>query len=134
MCLSNPVRKSLILVSNDQVTVLSAIFQFLTGNSFFGQIWFKKKKKCQFKLKIITSTNLNIQNSMVMFTFYVYDWNIPLSKLDLKKSKLSVKLKFVIQTNSNMQNPMALFTFYVLEWKHPFWVNLVQKIKIVRLS
>ena len=29
---------------------------------------------------------------------------------------------------------MTLFTFSILEWKHPFWANLVQKIKIVSLS
>ena len=29
---------------------------------------------------------------------------------------------------------MVVFTFSVLDWKHPFWANLVQKIKIVSLS
>ena len=32
-----------------------------------------------------------------------------------------------------MQNSMALFIFSVLDRKHPFWANLVQKIKIVSL-
>ena len=29
-----------------------------------------------------------------------------------------------------MQDTMTVLTFYVLDRKHPFWVNLVQKIKI----
>ena len=33
-----------------------------------------KNQNCQFKLKIGTKTNLNIKNSMVMFTFSVSDW------------------------------------------------------------
>ena len=33
-----------------------------------------------------------------------------------------------------MQNSMVVFNFSVLEWKHPFWANLVEKIKIVSLS
>ena len=33
-----------------------------------------------------------------------------------------------------MKNSMVLLTFSVLDRKHPLWENLVQKIKIVRLS
>ena len=33
-----------------------------------------------------------------------------------------------------MQNLVVVFTFSVLDWKHPFWANLVQKVKIVSLS
>ena len=33
-----------------------------------------------------------------------------------------------------MQNSMMLFTFFVFECQYPFWVNLVQKIKIISLS
>ena len=33
-----------------------------------------------------------------------------------------------------MYNSMAVFTFSVLDGKHPFWANLVQKIKIVSFS
>ena len=43
-------------------------------------------------------------------------------------------MKFGTQTNSNMQNSRVVFTFSVLDWKHPFWANLLQKIKIVTLS
>ena len=41
------------------------------------------------------------------------------------------KLKFGIKANCNLRNSVVLFTFSVLAWKHPFWANLVQKIKIV---
>ena len=47
---------------------------------------------------------------------------------------LQFKLKFGSWTNSNMQNSMVVFTFAVLDQKHPFFSNLVQKIKIAGLS
>ena len=43
-------------------------------------------------------------------------------------------LKFGTWTNSNMQNSMAMFNFSAFYWNYPFWANLVQLIKIVRLS
>ena len=33
-----------------------------------------------------------------------------------------------------MQNSIALFTFSVSNRQHPFWVNLVQKIKLATLT
>ena len=33
-----------------------------------------------------------------------------------------------------MQNSMVMFTFSAFDWKYPFWVNLVQNIKIISLS
>ena len=56
-----------------------------------------------------------------------------LSVLD-RKHPCSSKLKLGTQTSSNMQNSMMIFTFSVFDQKHPFWVNFVQKIKIVTLS
>ena len=32
-----------------------------------------KNQSCQFKLKFGSKTNSNIQNSMIIFIFYVYD-------------------------------------------------------------
>ena len=57
-----------------------------------------------------------------------------LGKFDRKNQNFQFKLKCVTWTNSNMKNSMALFTFSVLDRKHPFWRNLVQKVKIVSLS
>ena len=33
-----------------------------------------------------------------------------------------------------MQNSMVIFIFYFLGWKYPFWVKMVQKLKIISLS
>ena len=66
----------------------TAIFLFQTENTLSEQVW-SKNQNCQLKLKFGTNTNLNMQNSMV------------------------------------------IFTFAVLDRKHPFWANLIQKIKIV---
>ena len=33
-----------------------------------------------------------------------------------------------------MQNSMVMFTFSVFDWNYPFWVKLIQKIKMVNLS
>ena len=57
-----------------------------------------------------------------------------LGKFGPENQNCQFKLKFVTSTNSNMQNSVVMFTFSVLSWKYPFWVNLVQKIKIVSLS
>ena len=57
-----------------------------------------------------------------------------LGKFGPKNQNCHFKLKFGSQTNSNMQDSVVLFTFSVLDWKHPFWANLVQKIKIVILT
>ena len=43
-------------------------------------------------------------------------------------------MKFGIYITSNMENSIVLFTFFVLGRKHSFLANLVQKIKLVRLS
>ena len=43
--------------------------------------------------------------------------------------------KFGTWTNSNMQKSMVgMFNFSAFYWNYPFWTNLVQLIKIVRLS
>ena len=49
-----------------------SLFMFSTGNTFFVQIW-SKKSNFQFKLRFDTKSNLNMQNSMMMFTFSVFD-------------------------------------------------------------
>ena len=94
----------------------------------FGQ----KTQNCQFKLKFGTQTNSNMQNSMVMFTFSLFDWKYLFwVNLVQKNQNCQFELKFGTQTNFNMQNSMVVFTFSVLDQKNPFLANLVQKIKIV---
>ena len=50
-----------------------SLFLFLSGNTLFGQIC-SKKSKFHFKLKFGTYTNLNMQNLMVNFIFFVFEW------------------------------------------------------------
>ena len=57
-----------------------------------------------------------------------------LGRFGQKNQNCQSKLKFCTQTNSNMQNSVMMFSISVFDHKYPFWVNLVQKIKIVSLS
>ena len=57
-----------------------------------------------------------------------------LNKFGPKNQGCQFSLKFGSETKSNILNSVVQFTFSVLEGKHPFWANLVQKIKIVSLS
>ena len=81
------------------------------------------------------SPNLDMQNSVVMFTFFQFRRQIPfLGTFGPKNQNCQFILKFDTWTNSNMQNSMAMFNFSVFDWNYPFWANLVQIIKIVRSS
>ena len=52
----------------------SVIFRF----PLFTKFWSKQKNpNCQLKLKFGSLTNWNMQNSVVMFTFSVFDWKCP---------------------------------------------------------
>ena len=57
-----------------------------------------------------------------------------LRKFGPKYQNCHFKLKFGMYSNSNMENSMVIFNFSIFDWKYPFWVNLVQKFKIVSLS
>ena len=57
-----------------------------------------------------------------------------MGKFGSKKQNCQFKLNFGTWTISNMENSMALISFSALDQKHPFWANLVQKIKIVSSS
>ena len=59
------------IVSNDHRRTQTATFLFQTRNTLFEQDS-SKTQNCQFELKFGTQTNLNMQNSMVMFTFSVF--------------------------------------------------------------
>ena len=69
-----------------------------------------------------------MQNSMMVFAFAL------LGKFGSKNQNCQFKLKFCTKTNSNVQNSILVLTFGVLEQKYPFCANLVEKIKIARLS
>ena len=50
-----------------------SLFGFWVEIPFLGKFG-PKNQNCHFKLKFGTNTNSNIQNSMLMFIFLVFDW------------------------------------------------------------
>ena len=106
------------------------IFLFRTGIHFSWANLVQKNENCQFVLKFSTWINSNMQNSMVMFNFFIFDWNYPFGgNLVQKKNQICLfKLNFGTQTNSNMQNSMMRFILSATDFKYHFTVNLVQKI------
>ena len=90
-----------------------------------------KNQNYQLKLKFGTCTNSDIQNSMVIFTFSVFDRESTFfGKFGPKNQNYQSKLKFGTYSNSNMQNSMAMFTFFVFGRKYPVWANLIQIVNI----
>ena len=72
-------------------------------------------------MKIDTYTNSNMQNSIVIFTFFVFDRKYPFfGKFGPKSQNCQFKVKLDTWTNSNMQNSMVVFTFFVFDQKCPF--------------
>ena len=53
----------------------------------------KKAQNCHFKQKYGTKTDLNMQNSMVVLTFFVFDWKYSFRTNLLKTSKFSVSVE-----------------------------------------
>ena len=53
-----------------------SFFCFWLEMPFLGKFG-PKNQNCHFKLKFGTYTNSNMQNSIVMFTFSVFDWKYP---------------------------------------------------------
>ena len=64
-----------------------SLFLFFCGNTFFGQIW-SKNQNSHFKLKLGTSNNSNMQNSMVMFISFVFDPKYPFGANLVQKVKI----------------------------------------------
>ena len=117
------------IVSNNHGRTHRWIFPFSTGNRIK-----KNPQNCQFKLKFGTKTNSNMQNSVVVFTFFSFRWEIPfLGKFSPKNQNCQFQLKFGTYTNSNMQNSMVLFTFSVLYRKHPLWQAKVKKEQLLSM-
>ena len=112
-------------------------FMFQIGSTLFEQICSKNQNR-QFKLKFGTSTNSNVQNSIMMFTFSVLGWEYLFrAYLVQKKQNCQFKLEFGTQTNSNIKNSMVMLIFsafefdgdvprFFLDIRNTLWVNLVQ--------
>ena len=107
--------------------VMFTFFRSRPQISYVGKFG-PNNQNCQFNLEIWYLTNLNMQNSMVMFTFSV-KMEIPFScKYGVKNQNCQFILKFGTKTNSNMWNSMVVWNFSVFDQKYPFWANFVQKI------
>ena len=85
-----------------QNSMVCLLFSFSTGNTLSGKLG-PKNKNFQFKVKLDTYTNSNIQNSMVMFTYFCFRPEIPfLVKFGPKNQNCQLKAKLGTYTNSNM--------------------------------
>ena len=94
---------------------------------FFLGKFFQENQNCQFKRKFGTKTNLNIENSVVMFTFVFFRPEINLLGKFISKMKICwFKMTFGAYTNWYMQNSMVVFILSVLDRKYPFWTNFVK--------
>ena len=81
---------------NIQNSMVVSIFSVLGWKQLpFVEKFGPKNRNCQFKLKIGTSANLNMKNSIVMFIFCDFDRKYTFFWKFLQKSKL-LKLKFWI--------------------------------------
>ena len=86
---------------------------FWPEKPFFG----KSGQNCQFKLKFGTKINLNMQMSMMVFTFSVFEQICFFGKFGPKIQNCLFKVKIDTNTNSNMQSSMAVSILSVLDWK-----------------
>ena len=67
--------------------MLFTFFGFDRKNSFWANNG-PKNQNYQFKLKFVTYTNSDMQNSMVMFTFSAFDWKCPFWINFFQKAKI----------------------------------------------
>ena len=68
---------------------LCSFFLFWAEISFLGKFG-PKRQNYQFKLRFGACTNSNMLNSIVMFTFFVFNWKYPFWGNLVQKSELSV--------------------------------------------
>ena len=130
LCLSAPMRKTLIWYVMTMDAGRTGIFLFQTGVPFL-QKFDPKFQSSLIKVEIGTQTNSNMQNLMVIFHVSVLDWKHLYWKSWSENQNCQFKLKFDTQTHSSMQNERLVLTFCALEQKYIFWVSFIQKLKIV---
>ena len=75
LCLWAPVQK-ILSKKRPWAHAKMQIFSFRLETPFLGK-YSQKNKNCQSRLKFGIHTNSNMQNSMVMFTFSVFDQKYP---------------------------------------------------------
>ena len=117
-------------MQNSMVMLTFSVFHW---KYLSGQIWYKKSKllvELKFRTRPIWICRIMWKISGVNF-FCFRPEKLFLGKSGQKNQNCQFKLKFGTKTNLNMRNSMMMFTFSVFEHKYLFWVNLVQKFKIV---
>ena len=98
-----------------------SVFIFWVEIPFLGKFG-QKNQNCHFKLKIGTYNNSNMQNSMVLFIFFVFDRKYPFGANLVKKVKIiswSRNLVPTIIRTCRIQWCCSLFLF--LSGNTPFW-------------
>ena len=93
-----------------------------------------KSQNYQFKMKFGTYTNANMQNSIAVFTFFVFDRNPPFWANFIQKSKLSVKRRNLVASLIRKSRIQRCWSLFLFDWKYLFWGNLVQTNRITSLS
>ena len=108
-------------------------FCFRSEKPFLGKFG-PRNQNFQFRLNFGTQTNLNMQNSMMMFTSPVFDRKYLFGQICSKKSKFSIsaEIQYLDQFEYAEFNDGVHFS--VFDRKYHFQANLVQKIKIFSLS
>ena len=102
-------------------------FCFSSEIHFLGKFG-TKNQYCQFKLKFGTWSNPNMRNSVVMFTFSVFDWKYPFCANLVQKIKIvNLILNMVPKLIQICRVKKVMCTLSVLDWKHHFWANLAPK-------
>ena len=90
-----------------------------------------KCQNYQFKLKFGSYSNSNMQNSMMLFTFFIFDQECTFWANLVQIVTVSLRWNLITRLIwiCKIQWQCSLF----FNWKHPFWANLVHNIKIVSL-
>ena len=128
-------------------------FSVLDQKNPFLTNLFKKNQNCQYQRKFGTKINLTMRNSMMMFTFSIFDWKYLFAQIWQKSQNCQFKMKFGSKTNFNMRNSMinfllvteiiirickiqwwCLFYLFQTENRCPFEANFVQKVSIISLT
>ena len=130
-CSKTTVELKFATQKSKRLQSLDCLFFFRMEIPFLGKFG-PKTQNYQFRLKLDTQTNSNMQNSMVMFTsFVLYQKNPFLGKSCPENQNCQFRLKIGTRTNSNIRNSMMMFTFSVFDHKHHSCANLVQIFMIV---
>ena len=105
-----------------------SLFWFSAGNAMLGTVW-SKKSKFQLKVKLDTYTNSNMQNSIVVFTFLVFDQKCPfLPNLVLKGKIISLSWNLVPTIiRIPVQISVVMFTFFCFRSEMHFFGKIWSK-------